>query len=236
MKRRAARAFCEGVDGQARLFWLAMQSAPAGRGDCRAVPFVGPLPSDKAARRPVPRMGLARGKPLRKQCCALCGASPIASLSNRNEPYGVLGVQMRPQPRLQGGQTVTQEIILEVTQAAAFADHVQQVAVQAGLRIGPLACCSAAVHRFGLANIHGPAGGILNITGNPVVRLPLVVRKVVAAHSLVVSRFDAAPLVAFLQQRRRTMGLKRTDEIRKDAVWIALIRGLTTAPAIDTQY
>jgi hypothetical protein len=32
------------------------------------------------------------------------------------------------------------------------------------------------------------------------------------------------------------MGLKRTDEFRKDAVRIALTSGLYHCPAVDTQY
>ena len=41
------------------------------------------------------------------------------------------------------------------------------------------------------------------------------------------SRSDAAPLIAFMQQKRRTMGTKRTDEFRADAVRVALTSGLT---------
>ena len=47
------------------------------------------------------------------------------------------------------------------------------------------------------------------------------------------SRFDAAPLMAFVQQGRWTVRLKRTDELGKDAVRIGLPSGLTRKQAAD---
>jgi transposase-like protein len=40
------------------------------------------------------------------------------------------------------------------------------------------------------------------------------------------SRFEAAPLITFTATKEITMGLKRTDEFRQDAVRIALTNGL----------
>ena len=51
--------------------------------------------------------------------------------------------------------------------------------------------------------------------------------------TLDLSRFDTSPLLALLKQIRRTMGTGRTDEVRKDAVRIALTSGLTRRRVAD---
>ena len=53
------------------------------------------------------------------------------------------------------------------------------------------------------------------------------------ATDLDLSRFDAAPLIAFIATKEMTMGTKRTDEFRKDAVRIALTSGLTRKQVAD---
>ena len=57
------------------------------------------------------------GPPFRKQCYEPFSASPIAALSHRHEPRSVLGVEMKPQPRLQCRQTIAPEIVVEFTQS-----------------------------------------------------------------------------------------------------------------------
>ncbi|WP_289091930.1 hypothetical protein [uncultured Sulfitobacter sp.] len=47
------------------------------------------------------------------------------------------------------------------------------------------------------------------------------------------SWFDAAPSIVLLQQRRLTMGLKRTNEFHHDAVRTALTSGLTGKQLAD---
>ena len=53
------------------------------------------------------------------------------------------------------------------------------------------------------------------------------------ANCMDLSRFDAAPLIAFIATKEMTMGTKRTDEFRKDAVRIALTSGLTRKQVAD---
>jgi transposase len=47
------------------------------------------------------------------------------------------------------------------------------------------------------------------------------------------SRFDAAPLIAFTALKETDYGIKRTDEIRQDAVRIALTSGLMRKQVAD---
>jgi transposase len=47
------------------------------------------------------------------------------------------------------------------------------------------------------------------------------------------SRFDAAPLIAFTATREMNGGTETTNEFRQDVVWIALASGLTRKQVAD---
>src|ERR1700737_558590 len=101
---------------------------------------------------------------------------------------------MRSAVRLRFGSWQAQEAsgflrdIVEIDQTATFADHVKQVAVLAGRRVGPFAGRAAAgVHAF-QADEHRAAGRVPDVADLPVIADATSVEEIMTAHRLGLAR------------------------------------------------
>jgi hypothetical protein len=72
--------------------------------------------------------------------------------------------------------------VLEVDQAAAFADDIEQVAMLSRGRISPFSSGTVAGQWPGQPNEHGSARCVMNVSHQPVMTLLPAVRQIVPAH------------------------------------------------------
>src|SRR4029453_12333540 len=73
------------------------------------------------------------------------------------------------------------EDIAELKEPTAFPDHVEEVAVFAGSRIGPLASGTPPRARSAQPNKHRSSGCVANVSDDPVAADPSAVGEIVAA-------------------------------------------------------
>jgi len=76
------------------------------------------------------------------------------------------------------------ENVTEFSEAAAFSDHVKQITVLAGRRIGPFAGCAFPRPRTAQPNKHRSAGGVASVSDDPIVADAPPVGEIVTADAL----------------------------------------------------
>ena len=98
--------------------------------------------------------------------------------------------------------------VAEVDEAAALADHVEQVAMLAGRGVGPFAGGALAGFRSCQPDEHGAAGRVPDVADQPVAALAATVGEIVAAHRLGIARETVRQFggVERASSRRRPLG------------------------------